>query len=308
MMRNTLRAAAIAAAATAACAQAAVYFEEDFQDQTAAKVNVGTADPVWRSSHHNVVVEAQEGNQFMRTSWDTGTQLIGAEFSAVPLSLGQGQPLILTLDYRLTRRDTSRILIGLQAGEPWDPVDHPIAAPPANPTISNFSVFNANPDTHYTADWFGYQAQLRLDGHGTDQTLIQRNSGPAPLEGNVVGSVWFHNNQSLGTSPSYLPDVNIWRSAQLRLSLDAENRVLVELWEGPDRDSLVLLTSAVDDDPNRILSGYQHIAIGVTSSGYAGGAAGNPIVHFDNITVVPEPAALSLLALAGLMGLRRRRA
>jgi hypothetical protein len=301
MLRTIISSTAVVALSAATAVHASVLFVEDFEAQPSGAVNLNSADPEWRSSHRNVHVESQGGNKLMRTSWDTGTQLIGAQFSAVPLALTEGVPLIITLDYRLTRRDTSRILFGLQGGGAWDPDAHPIQE---NGTITNFSTGNSNPATHYTADWYGYQAQLRVDGHATQNSIVQKNSGPM----DNLGSVWFHNNQTLGTGASLLPDENVWRSAELRMLLNDQNQVSLELWEGADRNSLALVASGLDESLNPILSGYQHVVLGVTNSGAAAGHTGNPIVHLDNITVVPEPTALSALVLAGLLGLRRRRA
>jgi hypothetical protein len=296
MLRNLFGAVALTSAAATAAAQAQVLLHEDFQDYSLGSVNLTTSDPEWRASHRTVVVSSAQGNNFIHTSWDTAWHLIGAQFSGDGISLSQNETLRITIDYDASHlgnggnQRTSRVLFGLQGGSPWDPLSHPIAE---NGSMSNVSVFDSNPETHYTADWFGYQAELRVDNHPDHLTRVWRNDGP--FEG--LGSVWFRNNALLDTADSY--SVAGWRSAQLSLRLDGDNNVVVELREGEDRNNMALISSIVDNSPNRITSGFQHVALGATNSGIAV-PDGNPHVWFDNITV--ELAMLRLMGDANLDG------
>jgi photosystem II stability/assembly factor-like uncharacterized protein len=272
----------IISATTAAQQEVEVLLNETFSAQGTGSVNLNTANPQWRATHRSVLVGSAAGNSYLDTWYDTHTYLIGAPFASSPYALAPGEMLRITIDYDASTLDsagasqrTERVLFGLQAGAPISgTVD-------SQGTMSGFTPWNRHPSTQMTADWSGYQAVLRVDGSTgsgeLDKTRIQRNAGPAPdATGNLVGSVWFQNIQNLAEASSFT--VNGWRSARMVLYLDEQGNVIVELWEGPNRDALTLLSVAVDDKPDLwIREGFQHVVLGNH------GTHGRTL--FDNIVV-----------------------
>lgn len=90
-------------------------------------------------------------------------------------------------------------------------------------------------------------------------------------------------------------DLNRWYDVKLTLDLDAK------AFDISIDNGALLFEGALPTQPS-LVNGVQRLVLfNDNGSGYSGSA------WFDNISVVPEPATMSLLALGGLSLLRRRR-
>ncbi len=297
MLRHTFLTVAVAgalAASASADISPGVIFHEDFADGNRIERDDPNM-PNWYSVRDDL--EIRGGQNRLDTWFDTGTHLIGATVSE-PLPLSETFPLQLTLDYNARTDDnlrTSLVIFGLYAGEPI--------------SGDGFTPWNRDPETGDTADWEGYQIIQGVDGDETVTSGVFRSTPEGGL-----GSIHFHNNELIAETPAKLASVRGWdgdledfgvETARLVLYLNAEGHVVTEYWAGEDRDTLQLLATGVDDDPDRVIGGFQHIGLG--ARGHDGA---HPRVLFDNMTVeyIPEPGSALLIGLGTtVLMLRRRR-
>ena len=252
-----------------------IVFHEDFADGQRVDRD-DPSMPNWYSVRTDLQIRG--GQNRLDTWFDTAVHVIGAQFSDTPLSLSRDFELQLTVDYNPRTDDTPRthyVMFGLYGGEPI--------------SGDGFTPWNRAPETGDTADWVGYQVRQIEDGGDATSGIYHSAPGPDG-EGDIVGSIHWHNNTQIGDEApgrvapvvgwdSDLEDFPLSRSARLSLYLDEDDNVVTEYWWGEDRDSLELITSGVDDREERVTGGFEHIGLAVR------GTPHHPRVLFDNLTV-----------------------
>ncbi|MCK5000908.1 MAG: PEP-CTERM sorting domain-containing protein [Anaerohalosphaera sp.] len=189
--------------------------------------------------------------------------------------------------------------------------------------------WNSKASTTQPVGWYSPMCEAAINGHYgesitnlSDRPALMKSAGTADnyyqqvlsgVDAGTIGSytvgfdygVRHHSSYATQPGDSYTLRVSLWdTSANTELAWTSVE-ILYPDGGGSDNNFLTSISEALTYD-NSGLAGNELALRFTNTTPNLGGDIGHKTIMFDNVTIVPEPATMALLALGGLM-LRRKR-